>query len=98
MIRYNGSVDSSETNTSVTFVATPYLALMEKQSSRIAKGGGEYRARTLTQTLYHYEPEDQVTGISQPTIYEDLFDRKKAVFVPQMWCLLIDPSKFVYGF
>ncbi|KAI1376537.1 hypothetical protein F4677DRAFT_81083 [Hypoxylon crocopeplum] len=91
-IRYDGCRRGKETITSVTFIAHPYLTVKEKRMSLMKQKGNEYLAKTLVQTLYRYEPEDQLADISESTIYEAPFGKKRVAFVPQLWCLLIEPD------
>ncbi|KAL7625278.1 hypothetical protein AAE478_004494 [Parahypoxylon ruwenzoriense] len=77
VIRYDGHRninDNVETVTSVTFITAPYLIVKERREGHLAHDGKEYLAKTLIQTLYHYEPEDQIAGFSEPTVYETPFD------------------------
>ncbi|KAI0007718.1 hypothetical protein F4779DRAFT_492303 [Xylariaceae sp. FL0662B] len=91
-IRYDGILKGRRwTATSVTFLTAPFMTIKHGNFNH-KRRTDEYSARNMLQMLYQYDPEDKIIGFSGSTTYDALFGKKAAVYVPEMWCLLIDPN------
>ncbi|KAI1485619.1 hypothetical protein F5X96DRAFT_674469 [Biscogniauxia mediterranea] len=91
VMRHDGRHSRSryKKDTSITFIAAPYLSLMSGATSE-HKSKEEHITRTLLQSLYDYDLQDIRT--SRNLSWRQMFSSDKTIYAPQLWCLLVDSN------
>ncbi|KAI0594964.1 hypothetical protein F4775DRAFT_595725 [Biscogniauxia sp. FL1348] len=91
VMRYDGRHSRSryKKDTSITFIAAPYLSFMSGATSE-HKSPEEHITRTLLQSVYDYDLQDP--RASRKLSWGRMFNSDETIYAPQLWCLLVDSN------
>ncbi|KAI1503181.1 hypothetical protein F5X99DRAFT_425986 [Biscogniauxia marginata] len=88
VMRYDGrhSLSRYKKDTSVTFIAAPYLSFMSGATLG-HESKEDHITRTLLQSLYDYDLQD--IRASRNSSWRQVFNSDKTIYAPQLWCLMV---------